>query len=176
VAKLLALPTFCAVIILTRLASYGLPGRGLPILRTMLAFKVALLTLGAILAIRFGPFRNGDSGVAIATGLVLVSAMAIQNAAHRIHMTSAPPTTLMTGTTTQMMVDLADLLRGQAPDLKTKRARFVRMGASVVAFAFGCGSAALMFDLVGVWCFVAPPVLGALTLTLNLATFKGDLG
>jgi uncharacterized membrane protein YoaK (UPF0700 family) len=176
VAKLLALPIFCAVVVVTRLVSYGLPRRGLPILRSMLTLKVALLTLGAFLAISFGPFKSGDGVLAITTGLTLVSAMAIQNAAHRIHMTSAPPTTLMTGTTTQMMIDLADLLRGQAPELEARRARLLRMAASVGAFALGCGSAALLYAFVGVWCFVVPPVLGAATLTLNLATFKGDLG
>lgn len=175
VAKLLALPTFCAVVIVTRLASYALPRRRLPILRTMLTLKVALLTLGALLAIRFGPFKCGDSWFAIATGLDLVSAMSIQNAAHRIHMSSAPPTTLMTGTTTQMMVDLADLLRGDQSRSQVKRVRFLRMSASVGAFAFGCGAAALMFSIVGVWCFVVPPVLGAITLMSNLATLKGDL-
>jgi uncharacterized membrane protein YoaK (UPF0700 family) len=51
VAKLLALPIFCAVVVVTRLVSYGLPRRGLPILRSMLTLKVALLTLGAFLAI-----------------------------------------------------------------------------------------------------------------------------
>jgi uncharacterized membrane protein YoaK (UPF0700 family) len=45
--------------------------------------------------------------------MTLVSAMAIQNAVHRIHLGTAPPTTLMTGTTTQMMIDIADVIRGR---------------------------------------------------------------
>jgi uncharacterized membrane protein YoaK (UPF0700 family) len=177
VAKLLALPTFCLVVIVTRLASYGLPGRGLPVLRTMLTLKVLLLTLGGALAIHFGPFKAGDNLPAIATGLVLVSAMAIQNAAHRIHLGKAPPTTLMTGTTTQMMIDLADVIRGQDSDtLAPKRARLRQMSLSVAAFAFGCAAAALLFAQVGVWCFVVPPLVGLTTLTLRMATFKGDVG
>jgi uncharacterized membrane protein YoaK (UPF0700 family) len=40
---------------------------------------------------------------------VLVAAMAIQNAAHRIHLGSAPPSTVMT--TTQIMIDLADMIQ-----------------------------------------------------------------
>ena len=58
-AKLLALPTFCIVILVTRWASYGLPRRGLPILRTMLSLKVLLLATAAALAIHFGPFPSG---------------------------------------------------------------------------------------------------------------------
>lgn len=69
----------------------------MPIL-PLLLLKTTLLA--AALAIGFGPFSNGDSGTALATGLTLVSAMAIQNAVRRIHLGSSPPTTLMTGTTT----------------------------------------------------------------------------
>src|ERR1700761_1742901 len=97
-AKLLAVPVFCIVVVVTRLLSFGLPHLGLPVLRTMLTLMVLLLAFGAAMAIRFGPFPDGDSPLAIAAGMLLVSAMAIQNAAHRIHMASAPPTTLMTGT------------------------------------------------------------------------------
>jgi uncharacterized membrane protein YoaK (UPF0700 family) len=76
----------------------------------MLGLKIALLIAGAQLAVRFGPFHDGDSWQAIFTGMVLVAAMAIQNTVHRIYLGSAPPSTLMTGTTTQVMIDLADLI------------------------------------------------------------------
>jgi uncharacterized membrane protein YoaK (UPF0700 family) len=49
--------------------------------------------------------------------MVLIAATAIQNAAHRVHLGSAPPSTLMTATTTQIMIDLADML--QPPRLET---------------------------------------------------------
>src|ERR1700748_3023121 len=80
-AKLLALPVFCAVVVVTRLASFALPPLGLPVLRTMLALRTFLLIAGAAMAIRYGQFTSGDSWPAIATGMTLVSAMAIQNAA-----------------------------------------------------------------------------------------------
>lgn len=175
-AKLLALPTFCAVIIATRWASYGLLPRGLPMLRTMLSLKVVLLAVAAVLAIRFGPFSNGDSGAALATGLTLVSAMAIQNAAQRIHLGSSPPTTIMTGTTTQLMIDVADLIRGIPVDKKDAvHARMVRMTAAVLAFASGCGAAALLYARVGVFCLLVPPLLGASTLMLGMEVFEGDV-
>jgi uncharacterized membrane protein YoaK (UPF0700 family) len=165
IAKLLALPVFCVVIVVTRLVSFGLPHLGLPVLRTMLSLKVFLLVAGAVMAIRFGPFPDTDSLTAIVTGMVLVSAMAIQNAAHRIHMGSAPPSTLMTGTTTQIMIDLADRLRGlPAEAAATTRARMSRMAAAVVVFAFGCAAAALLFSLTGGWCFVVPPAVALVSL------------
>src|ERR1700721_1870726 len=116
VAKLLALPVFCIVVIVIRLLSSALLRRELPALRIILSLKVVLLIAGAILAIHLGPFKNGDAWQAVVTGMVLVAAMAIQNAAHRIHLGSAPPSTLMTGTTTQIMIDLADMLRASQPE------------------------------------------------------------
>jgi uncharacterized membrane protein YoaK (UPF0700 family) len=175
-AKLLALPTFCCVIFVTRFLSYGLQARGLPVLRTILTAKVVLLTIACALAIRLGPFSNGDTWPALVTGLTLVCAMAIQNAAQRIHLGSAPPTTIMTGNATQIMIDLADLLRGQTKDAQDpRRTRLLRMTASVVAFATGCASAALMFSQVGILCFLVPPVLGFCTLMFRLTAFDGEI-
>jgi len=159
-AKLLALPVFCAVIFATRIFSFALPRAGLPILRTMLALKFALLVLGAALAIRFGPFPRGDGWAAILTGMVLVSAMAIQNAAHRIHMGTLPPSTLMTGSTTQITIDLADLARGVAGEARASaQARLGRLSLSVLAFALGCASGALLYAGLKTWCFVMPPLV-----------------
>jgi uncharacterized membrane protein YoaK (UPF0700 family) len=157
VAKLLALPVFCMVIIVTRLVSSILPPRW-PVLETMLTLKLLLLLVAAILAIAMGPFANGDGAPAIIMGMTLVSAMAIQNAVHRIHMTAAPPTTLMTGTTTQMMIDIADMIRGvpgAAGD--AMRSRLRRMSVAVASFATGAAAGALLFHAIGSWCFVLPP-------------------
>jgi len=160
-AKLLALPTFCIVIILTRWLGRGLQARGWPALRTLLTLKVALLAAAAALALRFGPFSNSDSIPALITGLTLVSAMAIQNAVQRIHLGSSPPTTLMTGTTTQIMIDIADLMRNMpAEKAEAARARLTRMTASVLAFATGCAAAALLYAQVSIYCFLVPPAAG----------------
>ena len=168
VAKLLALPVFCLVVIGVRLLAYGLQGAGVPVLRAMFILKLLLLTAGAALAIRLGPFPDGDAWPAIVTGMVLVAAMAIQNAVHRIHLANAPPTTLMTGTTTQIMIDLADLLRGVGTDAAgAARSRLARMSAAVIAFAIGCGSAALAYVLLKEWCFAAPPAIALVSTLLS---------
>jgi uncharacterized membrane protein YoaK (UPF0700 family) len=168
VAKLLALPVFCIVVIAIRLLSSALLRRKLPALRIILSLKVVLLIAGAILAIRLGPFKNGDAWQAVVTGMVLVAAMAIQNAAHRIHLGSAPPSTLMTGTTTQIMIDLADVF--QTPKSETAErpvARLLGMSTNIAVFAAGCAAAAILYAHIGVWCFVVPPVLGFLALFLR---------
>ena len=165
VAKLLALPVFCLVVIGTRYLAYGLGRSGINPLRAMLALKLVLLITGAALAIRFGPFPDGDAWPALVTGMVLVSAMAIQNALHRIHMASAPPTTLMTGTTTQIMIDLADLLHGVPPEAATAaRSRLARMSAAVITFAAGCGAAALAYVLLREWCLAVPPAVALISI------------
>jgi uncharacterized membrane protein YoaK (UPF0700 family) len=173
-AKLLALPTFCVVIVASRWMSFVLLARGLPTLRTMLGLKVALLAAAAVLAIKFGPFSNGDSGAALATGLVLVSAMAIQNTLQRIDLSSSPPTTVMTGTTTQIMIDIADFVRSMPDDKRrVARGRLARMSVSVLAFASGCATAALFYARTGIYCFLIPPLLGLGTMMLRMTALEG---
>jgi uncharacterized membrane protein YoaK (UPF0700 family) len=167
-AKLLALPMFCAVVFATRLVSLLVPPGPWSALRLLLGLKLVLLVAAAYLAIHLGPFHNGDGWPAIVTGMTLVAAMAIQNAIHRMHMASTSPTTIMTGNTTQVMIDLADLLRPHSPEASvTLRARLRRMSASIAAFASGCSLSALLYGLRGDWCFLVPPVIALYTLLVR---------
>jgi uncharacterized membrane protein YoaK (UPF0700 family) len=168
IAKLLALPVFCAVVIASRLLGTLLSSRFGPVFEILLSLKVLLLIGGAVLAIRWGPFHDGDSGHAILTGMVLVAAMAIQNAVHRIHLGSSPPSTLMTGTTTQIMIDLADKMYARAGEKGQSGSRLAQMSTNVLVFAIGCGAAALLYARFSVWCFVLPPILGVLSLVTRL--------
>jgi uncharacterized membrane protein YoaK (UPF0700 family) len=175
VAKLLALPVFCMVVIAIRLLSSALLRRDRPALKVILGLKVVLLIAGAVLAIHFGPFHNGDAWQAVITGMVLVAAMAIQNAAHRIHLGSAPPSTLMTGTTTQIMIDLADMIQAPRPESSERPGvRLLGMSTNIVVFAAGCAAAALLYARIGVWCFVLPPVLGFAAMFLRVASAKTE--
>lgn len=157
--KLLALPVFCAVVILSRLSGRAMARRGWADLAVLCWSEILLLGLAAGLGVAFGPFADADAPAAMATGLVIVAAMAIQNAAHRIHMPSEAPSTLMTGTTTQILLDVADLLREAPPEGRAALvARLKRLSKSVVAFAAGCAAAALGFVALGRFGFVAPPL------------------
>ena len=91
--------------------------------------------------------------------MILVCALAAQNALQRLHLAKFPPTTLMTGNTTPIMIDLIDLADASlgAVERQTARTRLGRMAAGVLAFAVGC--AAAMFFYVSVWCFAPPPLL-----------------
>jgi len=152
-AKLCALPVFCVLVVLSRVI------RSVDFL---LATKIVFLAAAALILIAYGPFESGDSGLAFSAGMLLVAAMAIQNAVQRLHLTSVPPSTLMTGTTTQVMLDLADLLRKvDAPERATALARLRKLVPAVLVFALGCAIAAAAYIEIGMWCFALPPVVAA---------------
>jgi uncharacterized membrane protein YoaK (UPF0700 family) len=130
-------------------------------LRTLLRLQFTLLTASAALAIWLGPFASADQLPALVTGLTLVAAMATQNATHRLQLPSAPPSTVMTMTTTQIMLDVAEIVYGAPGEAEVAiRGRLKRLIVSVVMFALGCGGAALLYARLGVWCFLLPPLLG----------------
>ncbi|GAA3087784.1 YoaK family protein [Rhizobium viscosum] len=170
IAKLLALPVFCLTILLLRYLTYKVPAGDERGLRTLLVIKLLFLTAGGVCAIWLSPFTNSDGLPLIATGMLLVIAMAIQNAAHRIHLGASPPSTLMTGTTTQIMIDLGDIAHGGLGDqAKTVKGRLSRMAIAVAAFALGCGLAALLFATVGIWCLALPSLFALVSVCLAFA-------
>jgi uncharacterized membrane protein YoaK (UPF0700 family) len=162
--KILALPVFCAVVLGIRLFNSYVSRGGAVALNGLLGAKIVLFIAAAVLAISLGPFNNGDSAGALVTGMTLVAAMAIQNAVHRIFFTKSPPTTLMTGSTTQIMMDIGDLMTDRLPPeaRSAARARCITLLRSVCIFAVGCGMAALAYARVGVLVFIVPPGTAAL--------------
>jgi uncharacterized membrane protein YoaK (UPF0700 family) len=172
VAKLLALPVFCVVVAIARVVGNLLGSRQTLRFRAMMGLQLMLLIAGSFLAVRFGPFPDGDARPAIMTGMVLVCAMAVQNALHRVHFTGFPPSTLMTGNTTQAVLDLVDMM-WPGTDRATTWIRLQRLVMSVAGFAVGCGAAALLFWLTGMWCFVVPPLLVVAALAVPRADAPG---
>jgi uncharacterized membrane protein YoaK (UPF0700 family) len=167
--KILALPEFIAVVGLARLAGGMARRRGWPALRIMLTTEVILLAAFFGLAVTYGPFEDADKPIALLTGFSGIAAMALQNALQRVHLASLPPSTLMTGSTTQATLDAVDLLAGTVPgETATVRARFFRLAASVLLFAAGCAAAALLYWLVGFWCLGVPVVVGAAAAVIRL--------
>jgi uncharacterized membrane protein YoaK (UPF0700 family) len=164
VAKLMALPLFCLVVALVRVLGYALAPHAPSQLRALLSVKFVLLLTAAALAVRLGPFPNGDVWQALLTGMMLVCAMALQNAVQRLYLGAMPPTTIMTGNTTQAMIDVVDLLRGLAPADPVRR-RLADMAANILAFAIGCATAALLFVYLRMWCFAVPPLLALVAIT-----------
>ncbi|MFA6267238.1 MAG: YoaK family protein [Pseudolabrys sp.] len=167
--KLIALPEFVLVIALARLAGTALRQRGAPALPILLSVKVLLLAAFFVLAVAFGPFANADSPLALLTGFAGIAAMALQNAVHRVHLPDQPPSTLMTGSTTQATIDAVDLaLGGAATNIAATRARLHRLIFSILCFAGGCASSALLYWLAGFWCLAVPVVVGAMAAMVHV--------
>jgi uncharacterized membrane protein YoaK (UPF0700 family) len=159
IAKLLALPEFVLVVALVSVASDLFGRRQWPAVPLLLSAKVLLLVAFFALAVALGPFPDSDAPAALVTGFAGVAAMAVQNAVHRIHLGSLPPGTLMTGNTTQAVLDAVALVRGKKSD-QTVRGRFDHMFAAVLWFAAGCGLAATLYAWIGFWCLAVPALLG----------------
>jgi uncharacterized membrane protein YoaK (UPF0700 family) len=162
IAKLLALPEFVLVVALTRIGGTALRAAGLPALPVLLAVKVCFLLAFFILAVALGPFPDSDAPPALLTGFAGVAGMAIQNAVQRVHFASIPPTTLMTGNTTQAVLDAVDMIRGVEPDnAPAVSVRFPRTLRGIIWFAGGCAVAALLYYWIGFWCLALPVAVGA---------------
>jgi uncharacterized membrane protein YoaK (UPF0700 family) len=169
VAKLLALPEFALVVALVSIAADLFARRQWPAVPLLLSAKVLLLVAFFALAVALGPFPDSDTPAALITGFAGVAAMGVQNAVQRIHLGSLPPGTLMTGNTTQAVLDAVALMRGDKPDQSAAvRGRFNRMFAAVAWFAAGCAVAATLYAWVGFWCLVVPAVLGSASAVLAL--------
>lgn len=160
-AKLLALPEFIVVVALARSLGAVLRAHEKPALPVLLGTKVLLLLAFFVLAVTLGPFPNSDAPSALLVGCAGVAAMAVQNAAHRVHFPNIPPSTLMTGNTTQAVLDGVDLLLGaHRDDAANAWSRFVRTLNGICFFALGCAVAAGLYLLVGFWCLAIPVMVG----------------
>lgn len=160
ISKLLALPVFCIAVVLARALSMRFFTPDRRAFHVLLVVMLALLAVAAAEAMVLGPFPHGDNPGAILTGMTMILAMAIQNVVQRTHFSKFPPATLMTGTTTQIMIDTADLISGQAGNRKPEVvARMRMMGKSLLSFAIGCLLAALAYVEIGLIAFLLPPLV-----------------
>ncbi|AQZ52207.1 YoaK family protein [Martelella mediterranea] len=170
-AKLLALPVFCLTVFLGHGFNYWLEGRKYPPVPVFLSLKFTLFVLAAALALSL-PRESAGSGGELLLGMVLVVAMALQNGLHRTHLSDQPPTTLLTGTTTQIMLDLSDLVFGGEAKGKAVGARLFKLVRALVLFAGGCAVAALLFRLSHRLCFLVPPITVATAFLIH--SFGGE--
>jgi len=164
IAKLIALPEFICVIAAVRLAANALTAYQLPALRLFLVLKACLLLAFLLVAVKFGPFDDSDAPTALLAGFFGIAAMAIQNAVQRLHLSNLPPTTIMTGNTTQVTLDGIDLLMVTSKEQRSIISiRFQRILRGIVVFAAGCAAAAALYAWIGFWCLGLPLALAVLT-------------
>ena len=149
-SKMVAVPEFIVIVALTHLAGHALKTRGRPAARILLFVEVLLLAVFLALVLRYAPFADPDSAIALLTGLAAIAAMAVQNGVQRAHLPQVPPTTFMTGNATQFAIDSVDVLQGRATAHIAARFRHVLL--NLISFTGGCAAAAAAYWAVGFDC------------------------
>ena len=157
-AKSLALPVFCVAVMAARYFARWLKRQARPVVPVLLVIQFVLFVAAGLLSYVLD-FSVPNSAAELVIGMTLVVSMAIQNAVHRVHLPDMPPSTLMTGTTTQIMLDLTDLIFGEVEDRKKLKARLKRLIRSLFLFALGCALAALAWRYLHRLCFFGPPII-----------------
>ncbi|PLP97239.1 YoaK family protein [Cupriavidus pauculus] len=157
--KVLALPVFVGVVALVRLTEKRLIQRDRDAAVPLVAVESLLLAAFASVGLRMQALGAGtDSHLAMLAGLLAVAAMAIQNALSRTSLADLGPTTIMTGNSTQVVIDLVDLFSAPPESRGAIRARLGKMVPSVLSFAVGAILGALAYTRVG-YAAVALPIV-----------------
>lgn len=155
IAKLIALPVFIIVVALTHLYVTHRQRRDRNPIAALTLFEALFLAGFMAAGLAASPFTDSDSPVAIATGMLAVTAMAIQNAGARTVFATLSPTTVMTGNVTQIVIDTVDLIATPAKATEAK-ARLRKMLPPVLAFATGALAGGLGFVHIGFWSLLLP--------------------
>jgi uncharacterized membrane protein YoaK (UPF0700 family) len=164
IAKLVALPEFILVVVVARVLGSVFRKNGLEAVWLLLGLEAIFLIGFFVLAVMLGPFPDSDAPAALLVGFTGIAAMAIQNAIQRVHFASIPPTTIMTGNTTQAVLDAVDLLSGDpGSDRAAVKARFGRTIRGITWFAVGCAVAAASYFWAGLWCLAVPALVATIT-------------
>jgi uncharacterized membrane protein YoaK (UPF0700 family) len=168
VAPLIAVPVFAAAVFAVTLGAGMLARRGQPPLMPLLVLHAALLVLLCAVGISFQPFWDPDRPLAVAVGMLAVTAMAVQNATVRIALARTPSTAVMTTNLTQWSVDLAVLAhrRADAAELARARERARVTWPCIAGFLAGCVAGAALQLGVGMGSLALPALLALLCLPL----------
>lgn len=160
-SKVFALPVFAISVWVVSVTVDVLRQRCSDMPRLLLGAELALLCVGLAWFAAFGPFPNPDSPRALPGGMVLVAAMAVQNALNVIALANAPPTTAMTSNMTRLLVDLAKLMVGRnlaSGERARLRQQSAHLAAAGSAFLLGCAAATLGHIVMGVWSLAIPTI------------------
>ena len=155
-AKLLALPVFALSVAATKIAVDTMQARGRPPLPPLLVTQGLLLAAFMLAGCVASPMVSPDMPSAIATGMLGVAAMAVQNAQSRIVLTDHVPTTIMTGNSTQVIIDLVELRSASADKVAAAKNRLRKMVPAIAAFAAGAVSGAYAYVQASYWCLAVP--------------------
>lgn len=163
--KVLALPVFVGTIVLTRIIDNYLHLRHRNGYVFCLGLMLVLLLLAIPLYWLYLPFFGQDNWISVILGMLLVMAMAIQNALHKLYWIQEAPSTVMTGSTTELSLSIGQWLypataQGTAADAKRRVSQQIKsILPKIIAFALGCAVAAMVYHMALKLLFILPAVL-----------------
>ena len=155
IAKLLALPVFIIVVVAAHLYVIRQQRRERDAAGVLMIAECVFLAAFMAAGLAASPFLDADAPVTIATGMLAVTAMAVQNAGARSVFATLSPTTVMTGNVTQIVIDLVDLALSPSKAAEVKP-RLKKMIPAVLTFTLGALGAALAYLAIGFWCLLIP--------------------
>jgi uncharacterized membrane protein YoaK (UPF0700 family) len=165
---ILSVPVFMLVLLLTRVLASGLERSRLSTLPPLLLLQLIFLAAFLGLCVRAGPWRNPNALLAIIAGMFGVAAMAVQNALVQISLKNSPTTAVMTTNVTHFILDLGQVLAGDAAKVATARHRAAHTLPVIVGFTIGCGLGALYEALAGLSSLALPTCLALLAFSMCL--------
>ncbi|MDT8169106.1 YoaK family protein, partial [Acinetobacter baumannii] len=152
--KLAAIPLFIVTVVITKLLIDRSQTKH-KTLSYLFLFEAIFLFAFMAAGLYFEPFKNADSiTVAITGGLGLI-ALAIRNTSSKTLIKNISPSTMMTGNTTQLGIDIANLLKNNNA---ANRASLLKSASIVIGFVIGALMGAVLYVYFDFWS-VAPFIL-----------------
>lgn len=153
--KFLAFPAFIAGVVIARLLTVALERAGRPTAAYVQSVQWLLLLGFMVAGVMASPIgSNTSTPWALAAGMMGAASMGIHNASSKLQFPTLTPTTVMTGNVTQLVIDLVDIARGDAPP--AVRARCGKFFWPVVTFGAGAIGGAFAYVQCGFWGLLLP--------------------
>ena len=168
VAKLLAIPVFIVTVGVTTWWVQHSAQRDSRLLAKIMLVEALWLCAFMFAGTLLHP-RSADGWETIVTGMLGVIAMSIRNAAARLLLGALTPTTVMTGSVTQLAIDMTTVL-GRKDDVAAARARMRKTLPAVLGFVAGAALGAFGYAACGYFSLWLPILV---TLWLAAREWRG---
>jgi uncharacterized membrane protein YoaK (UPF0700 family) len=160
IAPILSVPVFIVALTLTRMLAAWLERRSIGSLQVLLLVQFVLLAGFMAFGVAAGTHTDPNAPAAVWSGMLGVSAMAVQNAMVQISLRGAPSTAAMTTNITRFTMDVGDVFLGGDRDaLASARHRASRTWPAIVGFAVGGAAGAALYAAMGISSMVLPAAL-----------------
>jgi uncharacterized membrane protein YoaK (UPF0700 family) len=169
ISYVLAVPVFALVLLLTRMIASALEQAGSATLQALLLLELLLLIGFLDCCVICGQRFDANSGIAIAAGMLGVSAMAVQTALVQISLTKAPSTAVMTTNIAHFMLALGELLTSRDETVITSaRKRAIHIFPVILGFGIGCALGVAGQSAYGSWSLALPTGLATLAVAMSV--------